>query len=207
MEWITKIFEALKLPLKYIWLFSIISAFLLFSSKDLLKYFSLLDFRDDFRFYISLTFIVSTSLLIIEGVSFSIKKIRKIFGYKKYREKVIENLSSLDPYEKAVLREFFIQAKNTLKLPYDHPIISNLIKKGLLKIVGNIAENSLAGMLIPMEINKEFKDLITSENIDLPIIENDRLTKEQEEFLINNRPDFLPEIEHHERLFHRGWWR
>lgn len=207
MEWITKIFEALKLPLKYIWLFSIISAFLLFSSIDLLKYFSLLDFRDDFRFYISLIFIVSTSLLIIEGVTFSIKKIRKKSGYKKYREKVIENLYSLDPYEKAVLREFFIQAKNTLRLPYDHPIISGLIKKGLLKIVGNIAENSLAGMLIPIEINKEFKDLITSENIDLPIIENDRLTKEQEEFLINNRPDFLPEIEHHERLFHRGWWR
>jgi len=140
-------------------------------------------------------------------VTFSIKKIKKKSGYKKYREKVIENLSSLDPYEKAVLREFFIQAKNTLRLPYDHPIISGLIKKGLLKIVGNIAENSLAGMLIPIEINKEFKELITSENIDLPIIENDRLTQEQEEFLINNRPDFLPEIEHHERLFHRGWWR
>lgn len=205
MEWLSKIVDIIKIPTKYFWIILIISLICLFLPDSWLNNFKLLELRNAYHLYISLAFIITFSIVTVESTLFIYKKIKSNCILKNYKKNLLNNLSRLDPQEQSVLREFFLQNQNTLRLPYDEPIVSGLIKKGILRIVGQLGEKSLAGVLLPIEINEVIKDYILPEQIHFPI--SNPLTKDDEEFLLNNRPDFMPEIYHHIKVFHRGWWR
>jgi hypothetical protein len=132
-------------------------------------------------------------------------KYSKKKNVKLFRKEILSNLSKLDSKEKSVLREFYLQNQNTLQLPFDQPIVAGLLRKEILKIVGNIGERSLVGMLMSMEINTFIKEEVKPEHIDLPDLDN--ITSTDKDFIIKNRPDFIPEIIQRENLFHRGWRR
>jgi len=205
MEWLSKIVDIIKIPTKYFWIILLISLILLFIPDSWLNNFKLLELRNAYHLYISLAFIITFSIVTVESTIFVYKKIKLNFSLKNYKKNLLYNISRLDPKEQSVLREFFLQNQNTLRLPYDEPIVAGLIKKDILKIVGQLGEQSLAGVLLPIEINPVIKDDILPEQIHFP--KSNPLTKDEEEFLLNNRPDFMQEIHHHIKLFHRGWWR
>jgi len=205
MEWLSKIVDIIKIPIKYFWMIFLMSLFLISLPDSWLNNIKLLDFRNTYHLYISLALIITLCLITVESSLFIYRKIKSNFSLKNYKKNLLTNLTRLDPQEQSVLREFFLQNQNTLRLPYDEPIVAGLIKKGILKIIGQLGEKSLAGVLLPIEINPIIKDDILPEQIHFPT--SNPLTKEDEEFLLNNRPDFMPEIYHHIKVFHRGWWR
>jgi len=205
MEWLSKIVDIIKIPIKYFWMIFLMSLFLISLPDSWLNNIKLLDFRNSYHLYISLALIITLCLITVESSLFIYRKIKSNFSLKNYKKNLLTNLTRLDPQEQSVLREFFLQNQNTLRLPYDEPIVAGLIKKGILKIIGQLGEKSLAGVLLPIEINPIIKDDILPEQIHFPT--SNPLTKEDEEFLLNNRPDFMPEIYHHIKVFHRGWWR
>ena len=129
MEWLSKIVDIIKIPIKYFWIIFLISLFLLFFPDSWLDYFKLLELRNSYHLYISLAFIVTLSLLSVESTLFIYRKLKTRFSLKTYKKNLLNNLTKLDPQEKSVIREFFLQNQNTLRLPYDEPIVSGLIKK------------------------------------------------------------------------------
>lgn len=152
---ISTITNALKLPKKAYFLGSIISAILLFSNSDFLKTLSLLEFKENYTLWIGITFLLSIGMVTIESFSFAMaqyklhihkkeetaKKIKADLENEQIKalfiSKQTDKLSKLDNYEKAVLREFFIGQKNTTEMSCDDPTVLGLVKKGIIKQVGN----------------------------------------------------------------------
>lgn len=204
MEWLSKALEFLKLPLKYIWAIVIAAGLLLFLPESALQRIHAQKFMQDFGAYIGLAFLVFGILLIIQLVSTLYLKISRWMARNKRLSNSLMELLRLDPSEKAILREFFIQNQNTLQLPIDQATVSGLITKGILTSAGSMGERSLAGVLFPVKMAEHIREHLKLELIDWP---PEPLSEENIAFLRNNRPGFLAEIEHHNEVFHTTWSR
>lgn len=201
MEWISKVIEAAKLPTKFIVVIFLVSSALSILSEDSLTSLKLADFANEFGLYIGITSLASGSLLIIEFISYVWNKIKSEVSSRKVKKASLERLDKLDPSEKSVLREFYLQGKNTLRLPMDYPVVAGLINVGVLRLIGQHGRMSSAGMLFSMKISDSVRENLTYELLDLPSGEP---TPEEMEFLKNNRPRFMNSIHREESLFD-GW--
>lgn len=202
MEWFAKAIEFLKLPLKYIWGVAIAAGLLLFLPASALERLRVAQFTKDYGSYIGVVFVVSLVLAgvhTVVAVSHFFSRKRRVHKFKTLRTEALHNL---DPQEKAVLREFFVQEQNTIRLPIDHPTVAGMRTKGILLRVGQHGEGSLAGILFPLKMADDIRGQLTASMIDLPEGEP---SKEQIDWVVANRPDFIPEIERHVDLFHRSW--
>ena len=198
MEWITKIIEAARLPIKSIlWIF-VVTVALLFLPQDLLVSFHLKEFTDKYGIYISITALCSGVLLFIEILIYFWNATQKKVNRRRIYKKAIERTKNLDPTEKAVLREFFLQGRNTIKLPMDHPVVAGLLHSSILQLVGSHGRMSLAGMLFSMKISDFIRKHLTYEIIELP---KGKPTEKDIEFLRENRPEFMSSIEREDSLF------
>lgn len=202
MDWLGKAIEVLKLPLKYIWAVAITTGLLLFIPQALLDRIHLAEFAEDHSTYIGATFLVSTVLVLIHFTGQICGWTARMLYIRKMRRMRADALKQLDPSEKAVLREFFIQAQSTLHLPIDHPTIAGLLAKGVLGLVSCVGENSRAGMLFSVTIADDVKSQLTNDMIHLP---KSHPTDSDIRFLQETRPDFMPVIKHHRQLFHGSW--
>ena len=197
-ELLAKFIEIIQLPIKYLLVFSVLSGFLTFSPIEYLNYFSLQKIAIEYKTWISITFLVSSLLLIIEIVYWCWIKVDDYFSTRNIKKELQSELLKLDNHEKAVIREFYLQGKNTLQLPLNHPTIARLFDSHFLILYSTMAEKSLAGVLASLSINPEIKDYITNDLLDLP----KNPTSEQIQWLKDNRPNFLAEIAHHNNIFH-----
>jgi hypothetical protein len=130
---------------------------------------------------------------VIEICRFTFQKLQTRRKKKKWELKIIENLMSLDPLEKAILREYFIQSKNTLQLPINDPVIAGLFSKGIINPVSKQGEISGVGLLIPFSLSKDAELFITPPLIGLP--EEDKLTDKDIQYIRESRPKFVYAIE------------
>lgn len=201
MDWLGKLIVHLKDSIKHIWAITIATGLLLFLPDRSLEKLHVLKFTQDYGAYIGVVFIVTIVLACINVVN----AVWKVFSRKRNRAKALlaisNSLQNLDAQEQAVLREFFIQGQNTLRLPIDHPVVAGLSAKGILVGVGNAGERSLAGMLFPLAIRDDIREH-SSAMIGLPATENP--SQQEIEWLKRNRPEFMREIARHEDLFHRS---
>jgi hypothetical protein len=118
------------------------------------------------------------------------------------RRSVIAEIKKLDPKEKAVLREYFIQCQNTILLPVDHPVVSGLIEKGMLHTAGDLCEYSVAGVLFPVALQPHVKEMLKPSMFDLP---SGQPTEADIKRLKNTRPEFISGIKDHIDLLHPHW--
>lgn len=204
MEWLPRILDALKLPIRYLWTIAIATGVVLILPDFWAAKLHIADMRSQFGTGIGVAFIASASIGLVDTI------VRVSEFFKRNRQKALAGierlsyLSKLDAHEKAVIRDFFLHGKNTIKLPIDHPSVVNLLSHRILKQACRYGERSLAGMLFPVTLSKDVADLISDEMIAWP---NDPESPEGREFLIENRPEFTPEIEHHDEVFHTSWNR
>lgn len=192
MEWLSKILEIAKLPIRIIvWIF-ILSGTLIFSKKEWLAYLSIDNIINNYKGYIGIAFCASGILLLID----IIKKLwEKIKGRRAKGKQIIESfnkLTSIDQDEKAVLREFFLQGRNTILLPLNHPVIAGLTHDGIISQIGKQGEISGVGILWPFKISDEIKNFVTFKLIGF---QGENPTQEEILSMIKYRPKFLSEIE------------
>jgi len=198
LDWIKNIIEAAKLPTKFILCIFAVSIALIFLPENLLISSHLKEFADKYGIYIGITALVSGSLLFTEAVIYIWNLIRNTVNKRKIDKMALERIKNLDPAEKAVLREFFLQGRNTIKLPMDHPVIAGLLHNGILQLVGTHGRMSLAGMLFNMKMSDLVREHLTYEIIELP---KGQPTQEDIEFLRQNRPEFISSIEREDSIF------
>lgn len=201
MEWLTKIIEIVKLPLKYFWLVLIISSFLLFSPAVFIQSLGMEKIGQDYRIWIGISFIVSIAMLIVALGEAIAKQVRKKWLKAKLIKEAEKELKQLDPKEKAILREFAIQDQDSIQLPINQVSVAGLLRKGILVQSGLYGERSLAGLLFPVTIRKEIRRILTGSDIDLP----QHPTEQDIQRVREARPEFLEEIEQHNDIFHTAW--
>jgi hypothetical protein len=198
VEWISKVIEAVKLPTKFIVMIFLVSSALLFLSEETLTSLKLADFAKKFGLYIGIIALTSSALLAIEFISYIWNRVANEVSSRKFKKSSLERLNKLDSSEKSVLREFYLQGQNTLKLPMDHPVVAGLINVGVLRLIGQHGRMSTSGMLFSMKISDFVREHLTYNLLDLPSGEPSR---DEIEFLENNRPPFMKSILREESLF------
>lgn len=197
MELIAKLLDAAKLPTKFIVAIFLASTVPLLLPAELLSALRLSGVVDSYGRYMGIGSVLSGSVMAIEFTIWISKKVRQSYLRRKLTKLSKERLSSLDHAEKSVLREFYIQGQNTIKLPMDYPVVAGLLSSGILSIVGQHGKHSLAGMLFSMKIPDHLRKEITLEMLELPAGEP---SEEEIEFLRANRPAFMQSIQREEAL-------
>lgn len=200
-EWLGRFFEFIKLPVKYMFATAMGAGCLLFLPDSLLARIGLDQLVASNRSIIGGIFLFASIVLAVELVIFIGQFISSWWDRRSFAATIAERIARLDEHEKAVLREFVIQGKNTLQLPANQETVAGLISKNFLVIDSHYGERSLAGILTILKINEQVRASLTWRDIGLPEERNE----ESIEWVKNNRPSFMHEIEHHNRIFHRTW--
>ncbi len=194
---IKSFFDITKLPSKFFLVFSFVSGFFIFADDKLIRKLKLEKF-DEFAQYIGAIFLFSTVLVIINLliwffhfilIKIHIIKLKKDFCFK---------LKRLDSYEQAVLREFYITQKNSLKMPIDDPVVAGLLNKNILtynqQFGGSVI--SSGGFDFILSITPIAQKCLTFEDINL----SNEETEENINFLKNNRPAWVHRINRWDKL-------
>ena len=202
-EWISKIAEFIRLPLKYMWAVVLVTAFLLFAPESWLRRVSVDSFRAAHQQTVGIIFLASLALVLVSAFESSHGVIGKRLRRRRLIKKAVAEIEELDPKEKAVLREFTIQGQDTLQMPVDQTTVAGLIDKGILVSVGTMGERSKAGLLFPVTIRREIKTLLTIEHIEWP----ENPTGADIERLKEERPEFIHTVEEHNETFHTAFMR
>jgi hypothetical protein len=183
-SWIDKFFNLKEVPAKLILVLFFSSTIILFASESLIEKLQLSAFISSYGKFIGITFVITSGFLVI--ILFNLIDI--FFKRKKYSVRInkliIESIQTLDSYEKSLLREFFIQGKQTLQLPIDNETVTGLCNKGVLNQVSPYGFVYIHGTYNTYEISKKAKKLITNNDLNLP----QNPTNEQIDWIRNNRP-------------------
>ena len=209
MEWISRIPDLLKLPAKYFALAALVTGAILFLPDNVIRQLRVEAVPQKFGFWLGLVFLVCSSLVLVNVFSWVADQVRVRRQTAKRKKVIEEHLAKLDVAEKAVLREFFIGGQNTIRLPLDHPVVAGLISRGVIRPVGSFGERSLAGMLFSFTISEGAEELITPEVLGIASYLIDHpdgkwmVNDEGIQWITDNRPVFVAEIERHQSRFRR----
>ena len=200
MNWIKSVIEVMKMPVKFFFAICLFSGIIFLLPESLINKLQLEKFLKEYGMYISIAFIGSVSILMINFFIKIINHYKKRYSTNKLKELLYENFGKLDQHEKAVIREFYIQGRNTIELPMDNQVVAGLIKKRILIQVGSRVLHTTYGLLCSLGINEHASELITYDMIELP----DHDPNEQErQRIIESRPRFILEIEEFNRFMRR----
>lgn len=198
-ELLRSLFNVHKLPFKIVVWVALVSGALLFSPNAFLATVKLESFLEKYGGFVGVTFLASTSLVIINAVSWLGGLISEKARHQTWERNLQDVLTKLDPSEQAVLREFKIQNKHTITLPMDHATIVGLRTKGIVIQQGTIGTQTLAGILFPYVMAPQAKKRLTNQLMGFPR-EGDMLTEEEADEISAARPAFVKQIENFEYL-------
>ncbi|MCL6272538.1 superinfection exclusion B family protein [Muricauda sp. 2012CJ35-5] len=195
MDVLKGLFDLTKLPAKFFLLFAITSAIVLFSPDDFLGRLHLIETRNKYGWIIGLIFISTGILSIINMIVWVYNYVRGEIKFIAAKTNLKEVLVHLDPHEKSVLREMFIQGRSSMEMPMDNQTVAGLVDKNVLKINNVLGSSAItSGMRVPMSIGKYALKYLELEHIDLKLQEE--MTEEDKEFIANNRPPWIDKWSH-----------
>lgn len=95
----------------------------------------------------------------------------------------------MDLTEKYLLREFYLQNRDTLALPFIDPTVASLISKGILRQVGNYGENHYGSLSFNFSISKYARKYLSYEFFSLSV--GNRYNEFELAEIRNSRPQYL----------------
>ena len=188
-----KLMAILKLPCRMIFVIALILGLVLFLPESLLIKLQLTDFISEYGKYVGIVFLISSSYL---GVSLVIY-LYNIFIQKKHNKTVKKNmvqiLNSLSLSEIYLLREFFIQRKDVIMVPYENTEFISLYNKKILLLASDKAVGYVFGIFVTVTINPAIKNYITADILKFP---EGQVTQKEKEEIFGHRPDYLSTLEY-----------
>jgi len=195
MDWLSCIIKAVKLPMKLISSIALLSGILLVLPIKLVLYFGIDDFIVNYKKYISMAFLTSISILIINIFLFMISKLKFVITNIRNKNKIKalnfliqKKLQNLDSHEMVFLREFSLQAKNSIDLPMDASVVIGLERAGIIIKTGNLAQRTINGFFTSYEISELAKEHITLQTIGL---HDGEPSQEEIKYVQEMRPDSI----------------
>lgn len=152
----------------------------------------------EFRGYASIAFLAALAFLVVNFAIWASKAAQLRWKRRVQRRRFRSALESLDPAQKALLREFGLQQRNTLELPMHDPAVAGLLSIGALQVIGRQVEVTSAGVVVAMRISEVASSMLTGDMLGLPSMDDEDLARWVEQ----NRPSFAALLEHD-----RAIWR
>ncbi len=209
MNWINNIAGITKIPTKFFAVFFLVCAALILANQVILEKLHLAEFMGKYGAYVSVLFLFSGAILLVEGV---INMQRRITHgkIKRVTEKLIlEKIQVLDSAEASVIRELLFDGNSTTELPIENPTVAALLEKRVLKQVGTLGKRSVVGSLFPVRLSDFARKNLKAEHVGLtPFLidnsENKMMVSDSGiEWISSNRPSFIHKIEK-DRAFFEG---
>src|SRR5437867_3873822 len=119
MDLISKIVDVAKLPAKFVAGIFIASGFVVLSPELWLEKVGMTQLQAGYRTYFGLAFILSAAYLMAMLLAWVGCKFQGWNLRRRWKRIVRDEMQSCDRNEKAVLREFLLQKRNTLRMPVD----------------------------------------------------------------------------------------
>lgn len=192
-EAIAKFLNILKLPIDYVWVIWIFTLFLIISPVYWKQYLLINELFYQYRPYVSIGFICSTTFILV----YYAKKLKNGINYIFYRKRIVMKIKNLNSSEKSVIREFYLQDKDDILAPIDNDVLVTLQKDSIVYRTSTIGEQGLSGFLFPVSLTQIAKKFITKKSVDFPEVINE----DNKKWLESNRPEFIGDINYRKGLF------
>jgi hypothetical protein len=161
---------------------------LLLMPKKILIALSLQDFVTHYADFIGLGLIVGVAYFLSQLLGFFVDESIVHLNNKRSIETIEAKVKLLDPAERALLREFFLQGATILTLPQEELAVRSLVETQILEVVGNVRHYAIQGPTAEYKITMRARIYLNRDVLRLPAGEP---SKEELSNLIKARPQFV----------------
>ncbi len=170
-----------------LWL-SLACAALLFSPVNFLAAINLAEFSEQHANLIGLGLIIGAAYLLTQILNYFLDEAIGYLSDKRSVEVIEEKVKLLDPTERALLREFFLQGETILTLPEAEQAVKSLSKAGILEHLGNEKHYAIQGSTADFKISMRAREYLNRQVLRFPVGEP---SAEEMKNLIKARPQFI----------------
>ncbi|WP_027379654.1 super-infection exclusion protein B [Chryseobacterium daeguense] len=183
---IDRLFDWDKISTKLIFLLFLITGILLFIPDNYLQNLKLESFISEYGKYIGITFISTVGFLLVSFTSYIISVIRNKRATIKIKSTIVKNINQLTYPEIFALREFLINGKSTLQLPFLDETIISLENKMIIYKASNTGVSTIRGQYWAYSISEYALPYINNHLLKIPTELNDEIKAKIE----NERPNW-----------------
>lgn len=194
---IERIVSILKLPIRFVFIIGVIMGLLLFFPENVVQKLQLTDFKSEYGKYIGPLFLISVVYLTVMISIFLWNKVRVFIATKKFNKSIVGILNSLALPDVYLLREFFLQGKDVIEVPYESTEFTSLYNKRILVIASNNVRANIFGKFVSVTINPMVKKYITHDVLRLPKGNPTQLDVDE---IKKNRPAYLSSLNYVDSL-------
>lgn len=170
-----------------LWL-SLACTALLFSPVNFLAAINLAEFSEQHANLIGLGLIIGAAYLLTQILNYFLDEAIGYLSDKRSVEVIEEKVKLLDPTERALLREFFLQGETILTLPEAEQAVKSLSKAGILEHLGNQKHYAIQGSTADFKISMRAREYLNRQVLRFPVGEP---SAEEMKNLIKARPQFI----------------
>lgn len=161
---------------------------LLFTPIELLQRIALAKFVEQYNQVIGLTLLVGLAYFLTKVFGFLTDESIAHLQKRKVTETIEAKVKLLDPAERSLLREFFLQGATILALPQNELAVKSLVDCSILEKVGNERHYAIQGPTAEYKISMQARIHLNRDVLRLPQGEP---TQEQMTQLLKTRPHFI----------------
>lgn len=169
----------------------LLSSFLLLVPNSVLQLLRLEGLVQQFTPYIALCLMGSVAYIGVIAVNFVLDEAIHHLRGKRIEEQVEEKVKLLDPAERALLREFFIQGASILTLPQDDMVVQSLLQSHIIACVGNEKHYAIQGSTADYKISVFARKHLNRRVLRLPMGE---MSQDELQQLMKSRPAFAANL-------------
>lgn len=173
-----------------LWL-ALVSATLLFAPSAVMETLRLDVFVQQYAHYLGLGLIIGSAYLLTQVASYFLDEAITYLKSKRNVEVIEKKVRLLDPTERALLREFFLQGETILTLPEAEPAVMSLVETNILQPMGNQRHYAIQGSTADFKISMQARSYLNRQVLRLPVGEP---SQEEMQLLIKARPTFANSI-------------
>ncbi len=133
LEWISKLIDILKVPLKVLlpssWIFSSIMTF---SPDAWLKKVGLLEWKNENQFVFGLMFIITSCLILVYAFIYATSIITTFISKFFLNRNTMKRFSRMSDFEKVIILKLYHAPTFTCELDYGHPVVKGLVARNYL---------------------------------------------------------------------------
>ncbi|NKF49421.1 hypothetical protein G3R49_02340 [Shewanella sp. WXL01] len=141
-----------------------------------------------YNHFIGLGLLVGIAYFLSQLVSFFADESIAYLKEKKTTEVIQAKVNLLDPSERALLREFFLQSSTILTLPQNELAVRSLLETNILEKLGNDRHYAIQGPTADYKISMKARVFLNREVLRLPSGEP---SAEEMSHLLKARPNYI----------------
>ena len=167
------------------------AGFLLIAGDPLLRPLHLATFRSEHRDVLGLVLVGASAFALLSGVTWVALRWATA-------NRLLHRADSLDAAEQAVLREFFLQGRNTIAVPVNDLAVAGLLTEGVLAQVGGHVQPTPKGLVAAVRIDPLFRKHLEADAVGLTTWTPGEAERRR---LLQRRPAFVGEVARWDAIF------